>query len=284
MINKRYFIKKIKENSRELFPIETGLKEKGKISDRIKCILFDIYGTLFVSGSGDISTSEKISHQKQMERILLKYGISKNSDEVYYNYLNSIKKEHERLKIKGVLYPEIKVERIWKNILNVGTFKARKIAIEYETLVNPIWPMPGVLDLLSQLKLMKVQLGIISNAQFYTPMIFDALLGRSLIDLGFNKKLIFFSYKYGIAKPSLELFKLVVKRLNNFKIKPKNTVYVGNDILNDIKPAINVGFKTVLFAGDKRSLRMRDENEKCRDVKPDIVITSLISILNRINF
>ena len=40
----------------EMLPIPTGLEPKGEVGDGIKCILFDIYGTLFISGSGDIGS------------------------------------------------------------------------------------------------------------------------------------------------------------------------------------------------------------------------------------
>ena len=284
MVNNRYLIKRIRENSKALTPVKTKLRDEGKINQRIKCVIFDIYGTLFVSGSGDISVSEKVCGEKEIKKVLVKYGILKHPDNVYNDYISAIKDEHERLRSLGVRYPEVKIELIWKNILNINVSKAKRIAVEYETLVNPVWPMQGALDLLYQLKLRKVKLGIISNAQFYTPMIFKALMGKSLPKLGFDRKLIFFSYKYGFSKPSLELFNLAVKKLKDYGIKPEETVYIGNDILNDIKPASMIGFKTVLFAGDKRSLRLREKDKECRNVKPDVIVTSLERVLDLLNF
>lgn len=283
MINKKYYIEVIRKNSKEMFPIETGIKEKGRIDERIKSVLFDVYGTLFVSGSGDISISEKEAHERELARVLLKYGIEMDPHIAYSSYINCIKMEHERLKFRGIDYPEVKIDMIWKNVLNIGIFKARKVAIEYETMVNPVWPMPGAYELLSQLKMKGVELGIISNAQFYTPVMFEALLGIPIYKLGFNNKLVFFSYRYSTSKPSLNMFKLACENLRKIGLKPENTIYVGNDILNDIKPAIEVGFKSVLFAGDKRSLRLREDDSRCFDITPDIIVTSLINILSRIN-
>lgn len=283
MINKKYYIEVIRKNSKEMFPIETGIKEKGRIDERIKSVLFDVYGTLFVSGSGDISISEKEAHERELARVLLKYGIEMDPHIAYSSYINCIKMEHERLKFRGIDYPEVKIDMIWKNVLNIGIFKARKVAIEYETMVNPVWPMPGAYELLSQLKMKGVELGIISNAQFYTPVMFEALMGIPIYKLGFNNKLVFFSYRYSTSKPSLNMFKLACENLRKIGLKPENTIYVGNDILNDIKPAIEVGFKSVLFAGDKRSLRLREDDSRCFDITPDIIVTSLINILSRIN-
>ncbi|GHT78050.1 hypothetical protein FACS1894130_03980 [Spirochaetia bacterium] len=51
---------------------------------------------------------------------------------------------------------------------------------------------------------------------------------------------------------------------------------VGNDMLNDTVPA--AGFKTLLFAGDGRSLRLRQDNPLTEDVRPTAVIRRLADI------
>jgi putative hydrolase of the HAD superfamily len=43
-----------------------------------------------------------------------------------------------------------------------------------------------------------------------------------------------------------------------------------------------VGFKTALFAGDARSLRLRENQPKCQNLFADIVITDLLQLLNYI--
>jgi putative hydrolase of the HAD superfamily len=50
---------------------------------------------------------------------------------------------------------------------------------------------------------------------------------------------------------------------------------VGNDKLNDIWPATQLGLKTALFAGDQRSLRLRENDVRCSGLEPDLVITRL---------
>ena len=57
---------------------------------------------------------------------------------------------------------------------------------------------------------------------------------------------------------------------------------LGNDMLNDIYPARNVGFQTALFAGDKRSLRLRTEDPRCRDLTSDLVVTDLGQLIQLI--
>ena len=61
-------------------------------------------------------------------------------------------------------------------------------------------------------------------------------------------------------------------------IDPTRTLYVGNDMLNDVYAAHEAGFKTVLFAGDRRSLRLRKDRPEVADLSPDRVVTSLDQI------
>ncbi len=102
-------------------------------------------------------------------------------------------------------------------------------------------------------------MGIVSNAQFFTPMLFEAHLGMPADKLGFEPSLIFYSYGHGVAKPGGQLYEMAREELRKLGIAAGNALYVGNDMLNDMKPAREVGFRTCLFAGDGRSLRLRDE-------------------------
>ena len=125
-----------------------------------------------------------------------------------------------------------------------------------------------------------IYLGIISNAQFYTDYLFEAFFKKDLKGLGFHPALIFYSYQHGYAKPSLNLFQKAEKRIAGMGLLNSETLYVGNDMLNDMYPAKTVGFKTCLFAGDARSLRLRIEHPECVNLKPDLVITDLSQIID----
>lgn len=76
------------------------------------------------------------------------------------------------------------------------------------------------------------------------------------------------------------MFQLAVKQLDKWSISPGSTLYVGNDMLNDIHPAKSVGFQTALFAGDKRSLRIRREHPLCKNISPDLILTDLKQLLD----
>ncbi len=69
----------------------------------------------------------------------------------------------------------------------------------------------------------------------------------------------------------------------NHGIAPQEALYVGNDMLNDIYCAQKTGFKTALFAGDVRSLRLRKNHEEVQGIVPDITITALSQLLDIVN-
>jgi putative hydrolase of the HAD superfamily len=175
----------------------------------------------------------------------------------------------------------VEIDKIWMKVLQTQDQEmARAFAEEYELLVNPIYPMPHVRELLSGLKNKNICMGIISNAQFYTPYLFEWFLNSDLKGLGFQDDLIAYSFRFGCAKPSLSMFRHVADRLARMSIKPGSVLYLGNDMLNDIYPAATIGFQTALFAGDARSLRLRADNPLCRSLKPDFVVTDLIQVLD----
>ena len=117
-------------------------------------------------------------------------------------------------------------------------------------------------------------MGIVSNAQFYTPIIIEALADRNLEDLGFQSQLCAWSYEIGRAKPSPAVFQGPLDMLRDQGIPPEEVLYVGNDRLNDVACASGAGCRTALFAGDSRSLRLREADSRA-DVDPDIIITEL---------
>jgi putative hydrolase of the HAD superfamily len=136
--------------------------------------------------------------------------------------------------------------------------------------------------MLSVYKDLNLPMGVVSNAQFYTPFLFNRFLNSDMEDLGFHPDLIFFSYKFGYAKPSTFLFREAIERLKSSDIRADSVLYIGNDMLNDIYPAKTVGFSTALFAGDTRSLRLREGNPSCKNISADIVITDLIQLLDHV--
>lgn len=263
-------------------PLPTSLHQSGKLKKKIKSILFDVYGTLFISGSGDISIAKREARQtEKLEKLLHKFGINKDPQTILKGFFSTIENEHEILRKKGIDFPEVEIDQIWMRVLeNKDPDTIRVFAVEFELIVNPVYPMPHLEKMLAICKDLNVLMGIISNAQFYTPYLFNWFLDSNPEDLGFHPDLILYSYKFGHAKPSTFMFQVAVERLKKSDILAHSALYIGNDMLNDIYPAKKAGFQTALFAGDARSLRLRKDDPECKDLSADLVITDLVQILD----
>ena len=265
-------------------PVPTSLASSGKLEEKIEGILFDVYGTLFISRSGDIGMAKKTSPKmEKLENLLQQYGIKKNPQSVLNRFYAAIENQHELLKKKGVDFPEVEIDQIWMRVLETNDIeRVRAFAVTFELIANPVYPMPNLETMLSVCRDSNIVMGIISNAQFYTPYLFNWFLGSPPEDLGFHPDLILYSYEFGYAKPSTFMFQVAAERLKHMDMPLRSALYIGNDMLNDIYPAKQAGFKTALFAGDERSLRLRKNDPKCKDLSADLVITDLVQLLDYI--
>lgn len=275
----------IQSSSEELLPLTTGQQPSLKPIDGIKAVLFDVYGTLFVSGSGDISLAKNENRNPALLAALQRAGFSLIEREAPFAQLlhKSIETFRSALIEKGTSYPEVCIQTVWKSFLQKAeqdgwlklTGDLDLAIVDYECRVNPCWPMPEAGSVLKDLEKAGFALGIISNAQFYTPLLFDGLLGQSIEEIGFEPDLSVWSYKELLGKPSTELFEIAKRSLVQRGISESETLFIGNDMRNDIWPAHQVGFQTALFAGDRRSLRLREDHPYASRVCPDLVLTNL---------
>lgn len=282
---------RIRSLASKMEPLPTGMPPRLRPLDDVRAVLFDIYGTLFISGSGDISIA---SANHDGEALTAALGqIDAGGDlrtagrEGVLLLEETIRGLHEERRSQGVQSPEVDILEVWRDVvedmcdegiveLDITEDKLEILAVEFECRVNPVWPMPGLGDLLAYFRETSVPLGIVSNAQFYTPLLFPALVGTSLDSLGFQADLCSFSYRMLEAKPSVRLFEKPLQVLRDaYGIQAGETVYVGNDRLNDVYTASLAGCRTVLFAGDRRSLRLRENDPRCDGLQADAVITDL---------
>ena len=254
----------------------------------IRAILFDIYGTLFISGSGDIGTSSGTARAEAFSQALEALKLSPTARAGQRGsvlLVERIEDFHAMRKRQGIEYPEIEIRQILSSVLDTLRLEseikgaavpdsAARLALEYECRINPTWPMPGLSSVLTTLSAQRV-LGIVSNAQFFTPFLFTAFLEKNYGELGFYKPACVWSYRLLEAKPSQTLFAGALSALETDGINAAQVLYVGNDMGNDILPAAEIGFRTALFAGDRRSLRLRRDDPRCRAVQPDLEITDL---------
>jgi len=203
---------------------------------KLRAVLFDVYGTLLRSAAGE-------THPDPTIRALIEKAHAASPHQF---------PEVDIREIHAAIHPELSAAEI------------ERLAMAHEQAVNPATAMPGAAETLRELSSRKLKLGLISNAQFYTVPVMESCLGDSLANFGIDPTLCFFSYLERRAKPDAHLFEIAVDRLLERGIQPHETLYVGNDVRNDIDPAKSCGFLTALFTGDETSLRLRGRSlEEC---------------------
>lgn len=280
-----------------LEPIETGLIPSIGNSKKYKAFIFDIYGTLLISSSGDIDEADPSVENinNALEACNIKHREPLHSNEVAKSFIDMIHKEiistHNKEKESGKNFPEVVIENIFETVLSKfikdkklsGDFSKeiiKKLVFIFELASNKVWPMPYMKEILSNIDKLGIKMGIISNAQFYTPLIVNHFLNKTYEEteeiVPFDSSLIQYSYKAKKGKPDTSIFNaLLYNLLNSYDIKANEAVYIGNDMLKDIYTASTCGMDTVLFAGDQRSLRLREDDPRCKDLKPTHIITDL---------
>ncbi|TWU33409.1 HAD family hydrolase [Novipirellula artificiosorum] len=278
-----------------LQPIPTSIAAKLRPMPEIRSVIFDVYGTLVISGSGDIGTSVESSHpaiqnQNDPASAFSAVGMALNrpAEEIIACMRRLIQETNQQRESESCVKPEVDILDIWRRtLLRFGepeeTLQPRRVlrfAAEYEARANPTWPMPGAAKLLPGLHQRGKRLGIVSNAQVFTPWLVEDLLGMSLDEAGFDLNLCLFSNRFLRAKPDPMLFDHLVQNLDRCGVSPNQAIYVGNDMLNDVYAASAAGLKTAWFVGDKRSCRTRTDDTRCQSLQADLVLTDLQQLLD----
>ncbi|QDV73592.1 HAD family hydrolase [Botrimarina mediterranea] len=309
----------VHHSRRPLDPQPTGEESVLPKLPGIRAVVFDVYGTLLISASGDISLASEGARgaaalaaleavfgdpmraagelQASAPGVAQGAGFTPRSDaygsrsasagsrffgdEIVKHLHAAIHTAHSE---SSSAHPEVEIVEIWKRVLAklsiAGTeAQVRRLAVEFEVRANPVGPMPGVAEMLGELNEAGLTLGIISNAQFYTPLAIAALSGKPLEVWGFETRHCHWSYRWGEAKPGKFLYEKCVEAFANEGVTPQEILYIGNDVRNDIWPAQEVGMRTALFAGDARSLRWRRDDQRLAEVRPDAVVTELHQLL-----
>jgi putative hydrolase of the HAD superfamily len=225
----------------------------------IRAVLFDVYGTLLLSernnpgpdGRPDAPTLARLAAFTE------KYRIRTEPAALVAAFLELISAVNRAAAAAGRPFPEVNVIHVWSRLLGRRDYdELKRLSLEFEMIVHHCRPAGDLNALFTFLRSRELRLGVVSNAQFYTQLILEYFLGRSLPEAGFDKKLILYSYIYRVAKPAEILFQKVTERLKKRGLLPEHVLFIGDSPVNDIAPARQAGFKTALFSGTDAAVRV----------------------------
>ncbi len=280
----------------------------------VKAVIFDIYGTL-------VNYWHTVFSDAEQKELYLLDAFGKTADFFKFTaYLEEINPEmepartlhdfyhglialnHEKSLKKGLTFPEVRIEEVWQVIIMMlirhgydpsqidlgGKNDLAKCAAYYYNF-NALGRhfYEGVVPALNLLRENNIRCGIVSNAQFYTPIDLSLFVrdqsNNALDDYRelFDSDLTFLSFEYGVAKPNQMLLRKLYDALYELQILPQQTVFVGNDLSLDIQPAADAGMLTAFFTGDDMSAFVHDLSGM---VIPDIVFNSWDELPDKVSF
>ncbi|MDF1839807.1 MAG: HAD family hydrolase [Rubripirellula sp.] len=251
----------------------------------VRAVVFDIYGTLLISGSGDVGSVDSKPHDQALQEAWTATKLPGPLPLQIADLHRRIERINQQRKSVHCPKPEVDIIEAWGQTLAAAGVDCPiqtvvQLACHYEARANQTWPMPGASDLIGQIRDAEIPLGIVSNAQIFTvPLVTNLVDSPNLETAGFDLDLCIFSNRYRQAKPGPRLFDALCESLTRRQILPQQAVYVGNDMLNDVWAASQAGLRTAWFAGDQRSCRDRSDDPRCRSLRPDVVLTKLVQLL-----
>jgi len=93
--------------------------------------------------------------------------------------------------------------------------------------------------------------------------------------IGDSVSAIYISWEIHLHKPSTRFFKYF---LDDLKLNSAETVYVGNDFINDIRPAKKLGIRTIFVKRPIKLIFLKNAIGKLIGIKPDYVVSSVREI------
>ena len=246
----------------------------------INAIFFDFYDTLVHINSDEWNIQNYQAVQKYIRNHTGKHESTLPSieriRELYYSTIQEMILESKET------YPDIDLVTIWFLVLSQAEFglpvsllikNNRKFIVELlrifrRTALRSLDPVTGLYDVLKQLKVNNIRIGIISDAQAI--FLLDEMEKIQIIDY---IDYLYISSDLRFRKPDCRIFE---QAISCFGFRNDECIFVGDDMFRDIYGAQQAG----LIAVYKESLHGKRFYADCI---PDYTITDLRQVIDIVN-
>ena len=109
----------IRDQSRPLEPIETdAVPRLGRLPD-VRCVLFDIYGTMLISGCGEVGTEATVGRSEAIVGAFEAVNVSLDGHPAQIvELLDSVIRDHQDVaRGRGIDFPEVDIFTVWTDVL-----------------------------------------------------------------------------------------------------------------------------------------------------------------------
>ena len=114
------WLKPILTERSPLYPVPTGIEPRLDQIAGIKAVIFDVYGTLVVSGSGDVGSIDHTDRSSVIRRACDRLNISESVDGPisWQDLRSAIDQMNAERKSSNCVSPEIDVISVWRELLD----------------------------------------------------------------------------------------------------------------------------------------------------------------------
>jgi HAD superfamily hydrolase (TIGR01549 family) len=235
--------------------------------DKVKVIFFDMGNTLLHFHYGKSDDEKDTQGLIYLTEYLNKFNINITFEEVKKGFYESWM---EGIKDRNITLMEYPIEDFLNDFLEKYqlTFNMNQcieaINLFYTEYKEQVYFEDNIYNTLKIIKDRGYRIGVISNTCYYDEVIKACFKKSGIYDLIDNFT---FSYSLRIGKPNIQIFENAIKIM---KIMPVEAVMVGDNLKSDIKPALDLGMKTIWLNHNNISLS--------GDIVPDVIISSISEV------
>jgi FMN phosphatase YigB (HAD superfamily) len=272
----------------------------------IRCVLWDVYGTLLRISDGHFSVmpNDDVRLQVALDKTIHEFNMwnhmYRRPGPPWQSLIGLYQSAVERQKMAGCPkgdFPEVNLVEVWRGLIDrlfdkEYTFDeaqyggmdefSEKVAYFFHCNLQATEPRDGAVKVMSDLSTAGVLQGFLTDGQSFTlvqtlrAMALQGIL-PPLYKL-FKPQTLILSTDLGLRKPSRSLFSHAVTQLRSAGIPAKEVLHVSCRLPTDLVPARAAGFKTALLVAEKSGLEVTSEMLRDPATKPDRLITHLSQI------
>ncbi|WP_160689109.1 HAD family hydrolase [Clostridium sp. C2-6-12] len=236
--------------------------------DGVKVIFFDMGNTLLNFHYGNSDEEKDEQGLIYLTRYLNKFNTNITINEVKNIFFKSWM---EGIEDRTTTFKEYPIEDFLNNFLAEYNIKLnineciKAINEFYTEYRENVFFEDNIYNTLKAIKDKGYKIGVISNTCYYDEVMKECFKKAGIYELIDNFT---FSYSLRIGKPNIKIFKTAIETM---KVFPEEALMIGDNIKSDIKPALDLGMKTIW---------LNSKNEKVNDkIIPNREITSLGELL-----
>ncbi len=273
----------------------------------IRAVMWNLYGTLLRISDGDLMQFHfKPSRmQPPLERTIAEFRMQSaiGGDPaaaaalLYQQYKRVFEHLEQANPATDTEFPQISSAEIWRLLINqmiergyayeearfgdLSAF-ASKVAYYFHSCFQGVQAVHRAQRAIGMLSNAGFVQGLLAEAQEFSLLELERCFQKQdpslSLDSLFAPNCRVLSHQFGVRKPSRILYETAVRKLADLRISPRETLYVSTRLAGDLAVAREFGFRTVLFAGDKTSLKASVVELNHPDLKPKRLVTDLTQI------